>query len=205
MALKVPVKLSRVSSLTDARYGAGMMVDLIGFPITPDTNLEQVASYKEIAQWLTGVSFIAEIRGLVPRTLLKDLLETEWFTHIQAGDRALLAWAKDCGKKTILRIAIEDLTNEILTSDPLDEVDFITLKNPDETQADPTLQLTHLIPLLQRKPVFLGFGVNTQNVNDLIERFPIYGLDLNSETQEQAAGIQDLSSLANVLEAIEVD
>ena len=54
--LKTLVKVSSISNLSDARYCAGMGVDLLGFPIQ-DITLEK---FTEIRNWLAGVQIVGE-------------------------------------------------------------------------------------------------------------------------------------------------
>ena len=65
MALKVPVKVSGVSNLSDARYCAGMGVHWLGFSIKPDSpNYCSPEQFQEIASWVEGVSHVAEAHDM---------------------------------------------------------------------------------------------------------------------------------------------
>ena len=62
MALKTTVKVSKVNNLSDARYCAGMGVNQLGFNIEPDhENYTDPKSFKELADWVSGVEFVGEI------------------------------------------------------------------------------------------------------------------------------------------------
>jgi len=70
MGLRVPVIISSVNNLSDARYAAGMGVEWIGFQI--DENSERYVSpelFKAITSWVSGVQTVAEIVVLNPETL----------------------------------------------------------------------------------------------------------------------------------------
>lgn len=64
MSLKTFVKIGNVTNLSDARYCAGMMVDILGFNleegtagfIAPDT-------FREITDWVAGVEFAGEFKN----------------------------------------------------------------------------------------------------------------------------------------------
>ena len=56
MALKVTVKVGNIVNLSDARYCAGMGVDLIGFPSTL-----ALTTYRDIRGWVTGPRVVLEL------------------------------------------------------------------------------------------------------------------------------------------------
>jgi phosphoribosylanthranilate isomerase len=56
MALAARVKVTGVQDLSNARYCAGMGVEMLGFPVD---NLSH-EKYSEITGWLTGVHIVAE-------------------------------------------------------------------------------------------------------------------------------------------------
>ena len=61
MMLKTFVKVSGVNNLSDARYCAGMGVDVIGFNIDPELG-EAIDPVKfgEISSWLAGADYAIE-------------------------------------------------------------------------------------------------------------------------------------------------
>lgn len=65
MALKTLVKVGKISNLSDARYCAGMSVDMLGFGVI--NGQEQYVSpelFKEIRGWFTGPAVVAEVYGI---------------------------------------------------------------------------------------------------------------------------------------------
>ena len=61
MALQTFVKISNISNLSDARYCAGMMVDVLGFNIDPSSaSAVSPEDFAEIAEWVAGVEFAGE-------------------------------------------------------------------------------------------------------------------------------------------------
>ncbi len=61
MSLRTFVKIGSVNNLSDARYCAGMAVDLIGFNIDPETEGSVTPSFfREITEWIAGVGFVGE-------------------------------------------------------------------------------------------------------------------------------------------------
>lgn len=65
MALKTFVKVGRISNLSDARYCAGMSVDMLGFGVVAgEDHFVSPALYKEIRGWFSGPAIVAEAYGI---------------------------------------------------------------------------------------------------------------------------------------------
>lgn len=84
MALKTLVKVGKISNLSDARYCAGMSVDMLGFSvINGRDNYVSPELFKEMRGWFTGPSIVTEIYGIekhedlaaIIQTYLPDLIE----------------------------------------------------------------------------------------------------------------------------------
>ena len=87
MALKTTVKVSHVSNLSDARYCAGMGVEMLGFGVVP-SGRHYIAPevFQDIRGWISGPRIIAEIYGLsgpgsiadIIKAYAPDYLEMSW-------------------------------------------------------------------------------------------------------------------------------
>jgi phosphoribosylanthranilate isomerase len=65
MALKTLVKVGRISNLSDARYCAGMSVDMLGFRvIAGQDHYVSPELFKEIRGWFSGPAIVAEAYGI---------------------------------------------------------------------------------------------------------------------------------------------
>jgi phosphoribosylanthranilate isomerase len=65
MPLKTIVKVGNISNLSDARYCAGMGVDMLGFRVIdglPGYIAPQ--AFQEIRGWISGPKVVAEIYGI---------------------------------------------------------------------------------------------------------------------------------------------
>lgn len=62
MALKTFVKISTVNNLSDARYCAGMYVNLMGFNLE-EGNKDYMApeKYQELTDWLSGLEYVGSL------------------------------------------------------------------------------------------------------------------------------------------------
>jgi len=76
MPLKTLVKAGNITNLSDARYFAGMGVDLLGFSVVEGTPHYMAPKlFQEIRGWITGPSVVAEIYGLHSKAALDRILE----------------------------------------------------------------------------------------------------------------------------------
>jgi phosphoribosylanthranilate isomerase len=65
MPLKSVVKVSHISNLSDARYCAGMGVDMLGFTVRPGReHYMGPAVFQEIRGWISGPKIVAELYGI---------------------------------------------------------------------------------------------------------------------------------------------
>lgn len=77
MALKTLVKVGQISNLSDARYCAGMSVDMLGFNVI--SGLENYVSpelFKEMRGWFTGPTIVAEVYGIEKHEDLPAIIQT---------------------------------------------------------------------------------------------------------------------------------
>jgi len=193
MQLKTKVIVTGVTNLHDARYCAGMGVDFISFPI--EENQAQYvteADFKEIVGWLSGPKFLAEIsdgHGLAIEDYPLDGFITDNLDLI--GETALAV---------ILKITdLADAQQMMERYHTLVEGFLIELN---EVEIDATL-LQNLQALAQNYPVYLGFGVTKDNVNQLLDTIQLAGIGLKG-SKEIKVGYNDFDGLADVLEEIEV-
>ncbi len=76
MPLKTFVKVGSITNLSDARYCAGMGVDMLGFrTIAGQENYIAPASFQEIRGWITGPLMVAEVYGIRTQGELEAILD----------------------------------------------------------------------------------------------------------------------------------
>lgn len=76
MALKTIVKVGKISNLSDARYCAGMSVDMLGFRVIPGSDHYVTPElFKEIRGWFSGPTVVAEIYGIEKGEDLPPLIQ----------------------------------------------------------------------------------------------------------------------------------
>jgi len=77
MGLNTIVKVSAITNLSDARYCAGMGVDMLGFNVVENSpNYVSPTFFQELRGWFTGPKVVAEIYGLRAAAELPSILES---------------------------------------------------------------------------------------------------------------------------------
>lgn len=88
MALKTLVKVGKISNLSDARYCAGMGVDMLGFNVI--NGRDQYVSpefFKEMRGWFTGPAVVAEVYGIEKTEDLAEIIQ-HYFPDFVEGSLA---------------------------------------------------------------------------------------------------------------------
>jgi phosphoribosylanthranilate isomerase len=197
MALKSFVKLSSVNNLSDARYGAGMGVDMMGFQLDTDSDVS-IETFKEITSWVEGPMFVAEFRERDTNRMLEvisachpDAIEVSHTDHISE--------LSHINTPVILRWSVDDL-KVIPQNMP---ISYLLIDSDSEKRLS-TAQKSQIRELCQDYKVLLGTGVYTSNLTALFEELPIAGISLKGGT-EIRAGYKDYDELADILELLEED
>jgi len=206
MALQTIVKISNVTNLSDARYCAGMGVDMLGFSMDDDTpEYVEPKKFEEIRSWVAGVKIVGETTA-TDTEHIERLLDTYQPDVLQVDEAALLPFLSTFGKPLILRVDLSQFTLdqlETLFQTSSAGADFVLLESRAPLHIDDDLKNT-LQPLAVRYPVLLGTGISAQNVHDLLAELPVQGIAL-SGGEEERPGNKEFGELMDILEAIEVE
>ncbi|MVM37483.1 N-(5'-phosphoribosyl)anthranilate isomerase [Spirosoma sp. HMF3257] len=204
MALKTLVKISNVTNLSDARYCAGMGVDMLGFSMDADSpDYVEPKKFNEIRGWVAGVQIVGETSATDPEEI-EQLLNTYNPDLLQVNEPALLSYLSTFGKSIILQVDLLQLTLDQL--DTLFQMsaagaDYILLESHSPFHLDDELKTT-LQRLASRYPILLGIGVSAGNVHELLTDLPVQGIALSGGDEERP-GSKEFGELMDILEAIE--
>jgi phosphoribosylanthranilate isomerase len=205
MALKTFVKISEVNNLSDARYCAGMGVDLMGFVTDPSHHsFLSPESFKEISEWLAGVEFVAE---LSENTVGEagSIIENYNVQYIQFEQIEFLNELAALDIPLIFKIDLAELSDdnelEALCNATTGKVSYILLESSKEAGEK---FMAKSMEIAENHEIILGFGVEADNVLDLIDSSSISGIALKGG-DEIKPGYKDFDALADILEAIEVE
>lgn len=90
MPLKTFVKVGSITSLSEARYCAGMGVDLLGFRVIPGQDHYVAPSqFQEIRGWVAGPEIVAELYGMTRAEDLDVVLTNYKPDYLEIGPAEL--------------------------------------------------------------------------------------------------------------------
>lgn len=210
MALKTFVKISEVNNLSDARYCAGMGVDMIGFCLDP-TNPKAVTpeQFTEITGWISGVKLVGEFYES-STLVMKELLESYRVDCLQVNNIEELDYLATINIPLILNIdvsTIEDPEHLINTVEEYaDHVAYFVLTKSGGTGDEEVFQrlIPGIMKLSKTHAIVLGFAINAENVISRVHDTGIRGIALQGG-DEIKPGYKDFGELADILEVLEVN
>jgi phosphoribosylanthranilate isomerase len=202
--LKTVVKISNVTNLSDARYCAGMGVEMLGFSI--DEAVESYVDLKkfnDIRSWIAGVQIVAETE-LTEASLLLEKIERYQPNAIQISNADLLPWLKsETARPLILKVEADqdaDTIEEIMVKNAPYVTYFLLESGSDAPLTDDWQDF--LNTLSARFSILLGFGITAENATFLLDDVNISGIALRGG-EEIRPGYKDFGDLMDVLEALE--
>lgn len=211
MALKTLVKISNVTNLSDARYCAGMGVDMLGFSMDTDSpDYVDPKKFGEIRGWVAGVQIVGETSSTDPE-LIEELISTYQPDLLQVDEAALLPYLSTLTKtehdlRFILRVDVAQLTFDQLDTTlqtGATNADYVLLESKGPMRLDDDVK-----ELLKRQasryPILLGTGISVGNVHQLLDDLLVKGIALSGGVEEQP-GNKEFGELMDILEAIEED
>lgn len=207
MALKTFVKISSVNNLSDARYCAGMQVNLMGFNLEEENkNFVSPEKFKEITDWLSGLEYIAEFEYTHPERILTLIQEYEGFHHIQIKEEIHLKMLVNTDYGIILKQtvnAISDLEDLINKTKSYKQHNVTLLLVSDQLSLEDAV-LEKIKELAGGCQVLLGFGLEADTVEEVVEKTKIKGIALEGGDEIQP-GLKDFDELAEILETLELE
>ncbi len=201
MGLKTFVKISNVSNLSDARYCAGMMVDVIGFNIDPTSDsFVSESDFGEITDWVAGVEFAGEFHNAT-EDQIRETVKKYPIDYIEINNLDMVEQIGLLGKPLIVRLSInsrEKLDNLKSTLSYLDELAKIVILKSDNSAIFE--EIDTLIGFYNGNlKILKGYDIDTTNN---LAKFP--GLALEA-SEEERPGFKDYGQIMDVLELIEED
>lgn len=205
MALGTFVKINSVTNLTDARYGAGMYVNLLGF------NLERTADkyvspelFKDISGWISGVDLVGEFSHERNPDILAILKEYPAITWIEYDRLEELQHLVGKGYSLIYKMHLEEVRHiEPDVAEKLNQSGIIFhVVSIDDVLSEDDLKV--IKKLTESCKVILGTGITVENVQSLVDEVKIFGISL-SGGDEIKPGLKDMDVMSLILERLEIE
>lgn len=200
MSLKTLVKVSNITNLSDARYCAGMGVEMIGFVMDKfSVDYTSPEKMKEIKSWVAGVKIVGETQS-ADYEEVKALVEAYEIDFLQISEAVLLPQIVDLGKPIILKLEFESAHFEDYLERYSQFVEFFLVGGGDFSDfARYTLK-----EYTFNYSIVLDFGITSENVNELLDEMQIKGIALKG-SNEIRPGYKDYDELSEILEVLEED
>ncbi|HAH36322.1 MAG TPA: phosphoribosylanthranilate isomerase [Algoriphagus sp.] len=205
MALSTFVKIDGVTNLSDARYCAGMYVDVLGFNLEESSQkFLNPTQYEEITGWVSGLEFAAEFETEEADIIQLKLEKYPNITWIQHQRLDTLLKLKDTGKNLIFQADIAELAHiESQVAEKLQSEGVYLLLKADHEKLNKD-ELTTISILAKSIQVILGSGISAFNVKKLVDDLGLFGISLEGG-EEIKPGLKDFDELADILEELEVE
>lgn len=198
MALKTKVKV-QVSNLSDARYCAGMGVDLIGFDLD-ETGIDPT-DYIAITQWLEGPEYVARFEKSTIEQIKTKQKDLE-FDYIQSSKANLI---DSIEANTILTIPCHHIDSDLVaTIDRISSSPKYILLESDRTGDLMPEEIENLLLISKNHETLLGFGISVSNIDNVLEKTEIQGIALKGG-EEIRPGFKNFDELADILEKLETE
>jgi phosphoribosylanthranilate isomerase len=180
MPLKTVVKVGNISNLSDARYCAGMGVDMLGFRVLQgQENAIAPKLFQEIRGWVTGPKIVAEIYGLASADDLKGIIDNFAPDYFELSSIEFATFEKHLTLPCI--VSGNGSSNA--------KIEYRLLDENESAGNDGAEKI-----LLK--------AISGQDVLNLIQSSKISGVALNG-TPELRPGFKDYSELAEILEQLD--
>ena len=183
--LKTLVKVGEINNLTDARFCAGMGVQMLGFAMAHKSRKSLTKEeYIAITQWLEGPKFIGEFEEESDDFILGLNKELN-FDLIQTSDVNQAKRLADLGLKVILSVSkVESIPPNL---------SYVIIE---ETFEGDYQYLANYAELLVAK------NITISSLDGLLVDENVSGIHLKG-SDEIRPGYKDLDELADILEALE--
>ncbi|MFT7161225.1 MAG: phosphoribosylanthranilate isomerase [Bacteroidia bacterium] len=202
MALKTFVKVGNITNLSDARYCAGMGVDLLGFCFDKDSDqFTDPEAYKEIAGWLSGPKFVGEFETNNGDEIL-DIKQQLDLDYIQLDDIEL-ANSLANSQNVIYHLKLSSSEPGSLKSNfeqLSDNIKYILIEL-DGNNSELENEIEKLAGIY---PILKGYDILANTVASEVAQKQFAGISLKG-SQEIKPGFKDYDELADILEALEDD
>lgn len=203
MALKTLVKISEVNNLSDARYCAGMGVEMIGFSLDENhPKFIDLASIREIAVWICGVKVVGEFTGsnIYNMNYLAEQLNLD---YIQLDHPLHPEFYAGIKYPVIQKLLFDPKEKDRLSAELenyKDKVAYFLLENENADLIYGNEEI--LKEWCKEYPIILGFGIKNEALDKILQEIKPAGIALKGG-EEIKPGLKNFDELAEILEKLE--
>jgi phosphoribosylanthranilate isomerase len=198
MSLITKIKAGSVSSLSDARFFAGMGVDWLGFDVNPQSeNYVRVELYKDIAGWVTGPKRVIELND----KSLDDAVEKLVSNYLPDFIQVNLHQVKELSSTVpVFAYVHTDALDINFLKSMAQKIEYLVV---DLGSTHPLNQSRLLSQIASQVKVLLSVSPQIADIKKIIAELPISGLAFKG-SKELKAGIKEYDYSA-LLESLDDD
>ncbi len=205
MALITSVIVNGVNNLSDARYCAGMGVDMIGFNLDEsEPGYLNQADFQDIASWISGVKLVGEFKKTAVEQI-NELVDACGLDYVQLNKQYLIDEIQQikCPVIQRARFTKDTIESELVEEMHLykDHVAYFLVFSDDFNTIDDT-NIRFLQDLARDFKILIGFGIGKENVTQVIQQINPAGIGLRGG-QEIKPGLKDYDTLQEIFEVLE--
>ena len=212
--LKIKVKASDITSLTDARYFAAKEVEWLSFNFTEGAvGYIQPMKARAIFEWVEGVTIVGEFNNMTGDEI--NFYTAGWsLKAVQVGHFMLIEEVLKIKNVQIIKeLVIEEFTNvdflrkELLPFAPFVEafqlsfdknnISWDTLKNPNSM-----ITVEDLKEICDEFKIILSIDFQIDTLDEILE-LNLYGINLKGG-EEERVGVKSFDELDEILDGLEV-
>lgn len=207
MALSTFVIVNGVNNLSDARYCAGMGVDLIGFGLEKDQpGFVSPEDFKDIAGWISGVQLVGEFEQSSAEEI-NEAAQAYPLDFVQLNNLYLIHELQEIKLPIIQRLLInkDTIASELLDLMELyqEDVKYFLIASHDFDTIDETNE-NFLRDLARQYPLLIGFGVTKDNARHILTSIQPEGIGLTGG-EEIKPGLKDFDKLQDIFDVLEIE
>ena len=202
------IKLSSITNLHDARFGAGMgtILDvMIGFSLNPNSeNYVSEQDFVQISGWITGCKIVAELEGDTISEEAHKILSNKDYNidFVQISQKSIFAELKSKGYNfpIVYHTSLEDIKNVAKENS---EIEYFLIESNKEKLTSEEIEM--LNDTTKELSIILGFGVTNKHVIDLLSETELKGIAFKGQTETEVGmgGYTDFDEISDILEKVE--
>ncbi len=195
--LKTKVKVSSIENLSDARFCAGMGVDLLGFPM-PKIPLDK---FNEIRNWLAGVTIVGEAHHCTVDEIIMfcNLYKPD---YLEVDAQVNLTHLADIEIPKILLVNVDQDNLPALFTASMPFIRYFLLVGD---SSDSLLGMESQIETwAAHYPILLGLSIPENELDAWVDQSSIQGIGILAGNEERP-GFRDFTDLMTILEKLETE
>ena len=193
MFLRIPIFVSSVNNLSDARYCAGMGVTWMGFSSLELDDLFTETELNGLIQWVEGVKTVFERRS--NKSVSEEFIQQFDFQLFTEETKN-----KVITQEHFLEVRYEGNGFSDLESKDATEIIILVSDQKELSEKDKTF----LVEFCKNNKVILGFGIELKNLDWIEKELKPVGILLKGG-KEIRPGLKNFDEMAEILEYLEAE